>query len=504
MKKAAIIGAGLGGLTFGAYLARDGYEVTVFDKNSKVGGVCALAEKNGYKWEQGPLILGDMLPGDSVFEILKGFDITLPTTRADRGIEMPDYTMWYPDEYTGPYWRRDRLKELFPEDAKGIDEYYKFYDDMLKIRYLAGKLEKNPGLIGKLRLALTFLKINKYSNMTAQELVEHFFTNEKIHGLFTGILCDFCASPTECQGLVVPFTNFECAFDKRVPLLKNGENYNPGFTYIVGGVQKLPEALADYIVSHGGKIRLNTVVDKVLIENGKTIGVRLEDGSEIKADVVVGSGGGRDFFYKTVGKEHLNDEYLKVLETFRPMEAVFMVHLGVDYDPMQFMKSELCYYYKTYDIPGAVERMRSGVYHEGDDGYLIFVPSAHASEFAPEGKHCVTIYTVAPDKLADGDWDEKREYYADRLITLAEDQLPGLKEHITEKLIMTAKEYREMTHMEKCSFGGVVPIWNQQNPMHTTPVEGLYFVGQQSESGGGVGAVMLGAKKAYEQLITHK
>ncbi|MBR4953109.1 MAG: NAD(P)-binding protein, partial [Oscillospiraceae bacterium] len=101
MKKAAIIGAGLGGLTFGAYLARDGYEVTVFDKNSKVGGVCALAEKNGYKWEQGPLILGDMLPGDSVFEILKGFDITLPTTRADRGIEMPDYTMWYPDEYAG-------------------------------------------------------------------------------------------------------------------------------------------------------------------------------------------------------------------------------------------------------------------------------------------------------------------------------------------------------------------------------------------------------------------
>ena len=61
--KAAIIGAGLGGLTFGALLARDGWQVDVFDKNPRVGGVCALAEKNGYKWEQGPLILGDLLPG---------------------------------------------------------------------------------------------------------------------------------------------------------------------------------------------------------------------------------------------------------------------------------------------------------------------------------------------------------------------------------------------------------------------------------------------------------
>ena len=159
MKKAAIIGAGLGGLTFGAFLARDGYEVTVYDKNSKVGGVCALAEKNGYKWEQGPLILGDFLPGDSVYEMLKGFNISLPTIRADRGIEMPDYTMWKPDEYAGPYWRRDRLKELFPEDAKGIDEYYRFYDNMIKLRYIAGKLEKKPSVAAKLRLALAFMKV---------------------------------------------------------------------------------------------------------------------------------------------------------------------------------------------------------------------------------------------------------------------------------------------------------------------------------------------------------
>jgi len=55
--------------------------------------------------------------------------------------------------------------------------------------------------------------------------------------------------------------------------------------------------------------------------------------------------------------------------------------------------------------------------------------------------------------------------------------------------------------MKKSSFGGVVPIWNQKNPSHVTPVKGLYFVGQQSENAGGVGAVILGAKNAYEKAM---
>jgi len=193
MRKAVIVGAGLGGRPMGALLARDGWKVTIYDKNAKVGGVCALAEKNGYKWEQGPLLLGDLLPGESVYELLDSLDIHLPTVRADRGIEMPDYPVWHPDEYEGPYWRRDYLKKLFPDDAAGIDEYYELYDNMMEIRYLSDLLSKNNNFIRKLRLISRFLKVKKYSEMTAQELVEHLFKDKRLHGLFTGIFCDFCA-----------------------------------------------------------------------------------------------------------------------------------------------------------------------------------------------------------------------------------------------------------------------------------------------------------------------
>ena len=110
--KITIIGAGLGGLTFGALAAKDGHEVCIYEKNNAPGGVVALLEHEGYKFEQGPLLIGDMLEEESIYEFLKVLVITLQTVRADRDIIMPDYDMVTPKEYSGPYWRRERLKEL--------------------------------------------------------------------------------------------------------------------------------------------------------------------------------------------------------------------------------------------------------------------------------------------------------------------------------------------------------------------------------------------------------
>lgn len=493
-----IIGAGLGGLTFGALAARDGHQVRIFDKNSRPGGVVALLEHEGYKFEQGPLLVGDMLPGEPIYELLDSLGIRLNTVRADRDIIMPDYDMITPREYKGPYWRRDRLKELFPEEARGIDRYYKLYDNVMHLRYVASK---KPSLLTKIELAAAFMKIKKYAQMNADQLTRHFFKSEKIRTLYTGILADFCADPAEAEGLAVIFTNQETGFDKRIPLKKRGKKYYPGFCFVEGGCQKIPEALADYVTSHGGEIVYNTVVEKVLMENERVKGIRLEGGEELECDLVVGCGAGRDFFLDTVGKEHLDEEYLEVLDSFRPMEAVFMLHLGVDFDPMQYLRSPLVYCYGMYDLHAATEKLRSGEYHEGDDGYLIFVPSDHAPDFAPEGKHCVTIYTVAPDTLKNGDWESLKEGYAKKLISLAERQLPGLSEHITTMKIMTARDYSKYTHMKKSSFGGVVPIKGQKNPPHKTPVEGLWFVGQQSENAGGLGNVIMGAKSAYEKAF---
>lgn len=499
--KAVIIGSGISGLTSAALLAQAGAEVEVYEQNQNIGGVTAFARKNGYCWEQGPLLLGEFLPGERAYELLQSLGVTLDTVREDRGIEMPDYNMWHPAEYAGPYWRRERLKELFPEEAKGIDAYYRFSDDMLLVRYYSHWAEKTGSFVDNMRLFFAWRRVKKYAGLTAEQLMERFFRRSEIRALFTGILADMCAAPSEFQGLGVPLFNIETAFDRRVPLTVKSRQIRGGYCYIRGGVEKLVEALAQKIRDTGGKIHTGVAVEKILVEDGKTAGIRLSDGSTVEADTVVASGGGREVFYDLVGDEHLTDDYREILEAFHPMDAVFMVHLGVDFDPLAYQKAALCYYYKTYDIEGSVKKLRDGIYHEGHDGFLIYVPSAVSPGMAPPGCHAMTIYTICPDTLRDGSWEEKREEYADTLISLAEEHLPGLTDHIREKLIMTPVEYRKMMHLKKCSFGGNAPIMGVPNPPHVTPVDSLYFVGAQSESMGGVAGVMMGAKKAFDEMM---
>ncbi|HRX92204.1 MAG TPA: FAD-dependent oxidoreductase, partial [Candidatus Izemoplasmatales bacterium] len=138
--KVVVIGAGLSGLTSAAFMAKAGHDVAVYEQNGFIGGVASLISKNGYSWEQGPLLLGDMLPGESVYQLLKRLGITLQVWQEERGIVLPDYDMWHPDDYQGPYWRKERLKSLFPDESEGIDAYYDFYDNMTALMRIA--LEK--------------------------------------------------------------------------------------------------------------------------------------------------------------------------------------------------------------------------------------------------------------------------------------------------------------------------------------------------------------------------
>lgn len=499
--KVIVIGSGLSGLMSAAILSRSGIPVTVYEQNETVGGVTSLLHQNGYSWEQGPLLMGWFLPGEPAYEAFKSLGIPIDFIRSDRGIVMPDFEMWKPDEYQGPYWRRERLIHLFPEEEKGIRAYYRFYDAMIKLSLLG----KQPdSLEKKIQIAFQWQKVKKFANMNALELTEHFFANEKIRALFTGILADFCCAPSEFSALGLPFVNIETAFDARIPLFERGKKIRDGYCYIKGSVEELVRKLSESIRANGGVIRTSTPISKIVIENKCVKGVMTYANEFDPADIVLSSGGGKEVFFDLVGKEHLTEEEIKVLETFRPMESVFMVHLGIDFDPLKYQKSALCYYYGTYDLEASIERLRNGIYHEGKDGFLIYVPSHHNPELAPDGHHCVTIYTVAPDRLKEGDWEALKEQFADELIHLAEKHLPELSSHIQEKVIRTPLDYRKLAYLKKSAFGGTVPIMGVKNPSHKTSIEGLYFVGQQSENGGGVSAVIMGAEETVKNIFEAK
>jgi phytoene dehydrogenase-like protein len=110
---------------------------------------------------------------------------------------------------------------------------------------------------------------------------------------------------------------------------------------------------------------------------------------------------------------------------------------------------------------------------------------------APPGHNAITIYTICPNSLKEGNWEEKKEEYADKLLEYAEERIPNLRDHIKTKIIMTPEDFRKRTNLDHHAFGGIAPIMGKRGIPHKTPIENLWFVGAQSESGGGVNAIIL-------------
>ncbi len=126
--KIIIIGSGIAGLTAGAYLAREGHKVIIYEQFPEIGGVTATINEKGFSWDIGPLLLGGIAPHESLGKILEELVLTDKITLIyeDRGQSFPDFQVWRQEEYKGPYWRREYFKKLFPEDSEGLDRYYEF------------------------------------------------------------------------------------------------------------------------------------------------------------------------------------------------------------------------------------------------------------------------------------------------------------------------------------------------------------------------------------------
>jgi all-trans-retinol 13,14-reductase len=504
--KVIIIGSGMAGLTAGAYLAKAGHEVTVLEQFSTPGGVTATVTQDGYGWDIGPLLLEGFAPGDKGRLILEelGVSAQVPAVHEDRGLAMPEFALWRPEVYEGPYWRRERLKQLFPEERHALDRYYRFYDQMIRLMSLGRRVESARGLSAlwlKLRMLIAFQPVKGKVNWNGGQLMDHYFKSPVLKTFFLGIVADFVTTPSEFPALGVPSIHLETAFDKRIPTYPGTKSAQTAYTYILGGCQTLVDAVMGVILAHGGQVLISSAVNKILINDGRAVGVELADGRTEKADLMLASGGMQDVFFDLVGKEHLPVELITQIEANRLMESVLMVQLGIDFDPTPYQPAALCYYYKTDDLEGAVQRLRSGDYHEGKEGFLIYVPSLHSPSLAPAGKYAVTIYTVAPDTLAEGSWAERRDELADKLVAEAETHIPGLREHTQTRLILTPEDYRQRTHLKHHSFGGVPPVMGNKPPAHKTPVQNLWFIGAQSESSGGVLNVMAGGAKVAKKIL---
>jgi phytoene dehydrogenase-like protein len=278
-----IVGAGHNGLVAGTYLAKAGRRVLIVERGPKLGGMTS----SGFMIPEAPRHMVTPCAVELIFVratgIIEEFDLLrhgLRTVDPD-----PSYAYLHPDGSSVAVFRDARrtaadMARLSRADGKAYLEFAKLLDALVDIglpvmlndpgRWKLRDLAKMIGALirnRRLRNELTALTTG-----TADQIACEWFEHPASIALMTGIAAG--AGPIDDDGNAAAYMIF-------------GMLHRVGVGKPIGSMQSFSNALGSAFKESGGILQLNAPVIEILIEDGRTRGVRLEDGRIIKSNVVV-------------------------------------------------------------------------------------------------------------------------------------------------------------------------------------------------------------------------
>lgn len=499
---AVIIGAGHNGLTLAAYLARSGLSVGVFERRHEDGGGANTEEATvpGF-WHNLHAQFMEFIDYMPIYE--------------DFELEKLGAKMIKPEAQVGITFADGRppiilyLPELMDKTYKSIAQYSRH--DAETWRDLKMKIVQNDRLVasfiyspladeeggsgggapggGEVGLIWSMLGLpSTYTHKAPKVIIDELFESDELRTLLYRQCIEWGANLHSGVGMGFVFS----------VLWLSAMHY-----LSVGGTHTLFHAMAQAALQGGASIRFNSPVEKIILRNGRAVGVRLQDGREIEArKLVASSADPRQTWVDMVGVENLSQFRKERLAHwhFGPEGVLgtpsFALHEAPDYksarcDPainktfytiVGFETSEQMSNYILQAYGGSIpERPGAGTW----------VNSLWDPTQAPPGKHVMNGWFFFPNAsaLTPEEWDEVRATYNDRFLELWEQYAPNMtpKNVIAKKLYGPYDIERKMAMPEGDFFhghpGGINALGGRSY-QHRTEFEGLYLCGASSGAGG--------------------
>jgi phytoene dehydrogenase-like protein len=304
-------------------------------------------------------------------------------------------------------------------------------------------------------------------------------------------------------------------------LLSGGEDEKQGFTgHVIGGMGAITRAMAAACLEAGVEINTSTAVKQIYLEQGRAAGIVLENDLVLESDIVVSNADPKRTFLGLVGKDQLDEGFVRQIEAIAMNGPCAKVNLVLSEEPringmpadapaLQRMVYTLV---PTFD---AAQRC----YNDCQNGKLsedLWVDSILASAIDPglvtPGRHVLTSFVqYVPYQLNGTDWDEQRDILGNRVIEIIGRYAPNVPDAIVGKDVITPLDLERRfgitegnifhgdIRLDQLFFMRPVPGWSH----YATPIDGLYLCGAGTHPGGGVtGAPGFNAARAV--LARHK
>ena len=290
--------------------------------------------------------------------------------------------------------------------------------------------------------------------------------------------------------------------------------------YARGGMGAVSKSIAGAFQAYGGELRTEAGVDKIIVRNGRSTGVALENGEEISAPVVVSAMDVKRTFLNCMDRSDLPADFYKRVENFKIRGSSGKLNIALDGMPeFPALPKGSSLYHSDMHFIDSLERMerayddwKAGTWSK--DPYIdMVIPTLVDPTMAPPGKHFMSCFIqYCPHKLEGRDWtDPEREEFAKTVIEQIAKYSPNFKDLILHYEIRTPEDiesqigitegnifHGELT-MDQLLFNRPVPGYAQ----YRAPVAGLYMCGSSTHPGGGVMGAP-GANAAREILADLK
>jgi phytoene desaturase len=492
-KSVIIIGAGLGGLALSGMLGKKGYKVTLLEKNDSVGGRARLWQKDGFTFDLGPSWY--MMP--DVFEhffSLMDEDINDYISLQKLG---PSYRVFLKSngaEYDF-YGDIEKNKQTFESIEKGSGEVLEKFLASTKYQYEIAKQEfmfKNYDSIFDFmnkRMMTLGAKLPLFKKQ--KNIIDKLFKSELLRKVMQYQTVLLGTSPGETPGIYS---------------MMNYVDFGLGVWYPKGGIIAVPNALKSITKKYGVSIRTNADVEKIIVEANKAKGVRLKDGTELYADIVVSNADIVHTDKTLLGGEH-QQKSTKYWEKRSLAPSAFILYLGVKGKIPKAEHHNLIFS-KSWDGYAKEVFSSSGVW-PNDPSLYVCVPSKTDISVAPSGDE--NVFVLVPIAPGLEYTDEFIKQYKEKIISeLATSfNVPDLKDRIVVERTYCVKDFIADYNAFKGTALGLAHTLGQTaifrpNNVHKK-IKNLFYVGAGTNPGIGMPICLISAELAYKRIenITH-
>ena len=494
-----VIGAGLGGLVCGAYLAKQGIPVTVVEQQSIPGGYATSFDRAAGKFTFEVSLHGTSIHNNGAAGILQDIDvldkIKLVELPEVYRLKTPTLDITVPQKNPEAYIQA--LSGHFPDEAEGIRG---FVAEMLGISEEVETLTRNNGRFFKLLFPLQYRKMWNVRNKTLADLINDYVKNPELQNVLSALWGYYGLPPSRLSGFY--YANATGGY------LKNGSYY------IKQRSQDLSNAIAEVIEDNGGKIMYDTPAGKILVKDGCVQGVELAGGQRLAACAVVSNASGPATFREMLPQNVMPSDFVQKLATYKPSMASFIVWLGLNRDITENTKA-----FSTFISSGqtAEEEFESHLKGEIETG--AFGVAAYDKIFKGYSKtgtstlQLIFLSGYEPWRKFESDYragnknayNQEKARWAQTLIRRAEKELiPGLSSMIeVQEAATPLTNWYYTGNTEGAIYGYEQSMDNAfMNRIKTrTPLKGLYLASAWGNPGGGYGGVFRAGQGAFQAMM---